>query len=365
MKNKILYICLMIVTIYLAVLYDFQVMRFLVAFELTLPVADGLLMAILGNAAELKVQLPSENVSKKEQLSVYVDVKNKSFLPIPSMEIRLEKETGFTYHKEIIPLRMMIDGKQQAHFLYETEAQYCGRQTFTLTGVRIWSYLGLFSRKKVVHQKEHADVMPVIREMDLFISEYARGYDMDADEYDDRRPGDDVSEIFQIRQYQSGDTIQRIHWKLSAREDELMVKDYGRPVGCSVLLLIDFCLEDFKDCRPGRLDSFVETVVSLSFSMICRECKHEAAWYGGEGQLHHMQIGTEEDVYELIIRLFQAVPYEEEQYLEAMYREACPEKIFPVVLKLDTALNLYRNGQEVVSFHDGRTEELEGYQLII
>lgn len=365
MRNKILYICLLAVTVYLAVLYDFQVMRFLVAFELTLPAADGIFMMILGNAAELRVEFPTESVSKKEQLSVYVEVENKSFLPISEMEIVLEEEAGFTYHKEIIPLKLMINGKHQDHFSYESEAEYCGRLTFTLTEVRIWSYLGLFSRKKVLHQKSHVDVMPAVREMDLFISEYARGYDMDTDEYDAHRPGDDVSEIFQIRQYQNGDTMQRVHWKLSARGDELMVKDYGRPAGCSVLLLIDFRLDNLMECDPRKLDSFVETAVSLSFSMVCRECKHEAAWYGGEGRLHRMQIGTEDDVYELIVRLFQAAPYEKSYDLEDMYRETYPEKVFPVVLKLDAKLSLYKDGEEIASFHEGQTEELEGYQLII
>ena len=50
--------------------------------------------------------------------------------------------------------------------------------------------------------------------------------------------GDDPSEIYQVREYRERDSLKDIHWKLSAREEELMVKERGFPLGCVVLIKI-------------------------------------------------------------------------------------------------------------------------------
>ena len=40
-----------------------------------------------------------------------------------------------------------------------------------------------------------------------------------------RDRGYDPSELFDVREFQNGDRLQSVHWKLSARTDELMVKE--------------------------------------------------------------------------------------------------------------------------------------------
>ena len=52
----------------------------------------------------------------------------------------------------------------------------------------------------------------------------------DADVYDDFRPGNDSSEIFDVREFRDGDKIQSIHWKLSAKMQELVVREDSQPL---------------------------------------------------------------------------------------------------------------------------------------
>ena len=51
--------------------------------------------------------------------------------------------------------------------------------------------------------------------------------------------GDDVSQISQIRNYIPGDKLQNIHWKLSAKNEELQVKEFSKPYSDEVTLLVD------------------------------------------------------------------------------------------------------------------------------
>ena len=57
------------------------------------------------------------------------------------------------------------------------------------------------------------------------------------------------------------DSLKDIHWKLSAKEEELMVKERGFPLGCTVLI--------WFDVRAGKLSAegfskMIERAASLS-----------------------------------------------------------------------------------------------------
>lgn len=365
MKNKLLYIGILAATVYLAVLYDFAQMRFLVAFELLLPLADGLLTYIMGRSVQVEVMLPSAGAAKKDMLPVYVEVENTCPFPVSRLEIQLEERQGFTDHVRKQPLDIIIDGRSRTRFVYETEAEYCGSYTFILRQIRIWGYLKLFARRRKLSQSSQVDVMPDIYNMDVIIRDHLAGYQTETEKYDQHRPGDDPSEIFQVRGYQPGDSIQRIHWKLSARGDELIVKDYSRPAGMRLLLLLDMALTDGLECGRARIDSFMETGISLSRSLILGECPHQAAWMGQDGTLRQMQVEKETDVYELIRMLFRTIPQEQEHSLEKQYEASHYGKLPPTVLRLDLQLCLYRNGAVEKKFTEGQIEELEGYPLTI
>ena len=66
-----------------------------------------------------------------------------------------------------------------------------------------------------------------------------------------------------------------MHWKLSARTDELMVKENSLPKACAVAIAADF-----RGIKKGRqADSFMKLLVSLSFSLMDQKCSHYVAWY--------------------------------------------------------------------------------------
>ena len=100
----------------------------------------------------------------------------------------------------------------------------------TLSGkghqVKIWDLFHLFGKRIETDGKEELSVLPEYYEALLEITPQIREQLIESEEYDEKRPGDDPSQIFQIREYREGDRMQRIHWKASARTSQLMVKDY-------------------------------------------------------------------------------------------------------------------------------------------
>ena len=58
----------------------------------------------------------------------------------------------------------------------------------------------------------------------------------DSDSYSQERPGADLTETFQIREYVPGDSMRQIHWKLSGKFDRLIVRDPALPITRNVLV---------------------------------------------------------------------------------------------------------------------------------
>ena len=73
-------------------------------------------------------------------------------------------------------------------------------------------------------KKARIKIMPDFELMPLEITRRTREFQADAQEFSQQRRGDDPPEIYQVREYRERDSLKDIHWKLSAREEELMVK---------------------------------------------------------------------------------------------------------------------------------------------
>lgn len=54
--------------------------------------------------------------------------------------------------------------------------------------------------------------------------------------FDRHRSGQDLSEVFELRDYHDGDSMRRVHWKLSARFDELMSRVPSHPADFDLAL---------------------------------------------------------------------------------------------------------------------------------
>ncbi|MBQ8412397.1 MAG: DUF58 domain-containing protein, partial [Lachnospiraceae bacterium] len=120
----------------------------------------------------------------------------------------------------------------------------------------------------------------------------------ESDEYDEHKPGHDNSEMFDVREYRNGDRIQNVHWKMTAKQDELMVKENSMPRSCPVVLFLDF--KGDKAHRKNMI-SFIEIASSISFSLMDAGCMHYVAWYSeADMDITRVKIDNEASLYYFI-----------------------------------------------------------------
>ncbi len=115
----------------------------------------------------------------------------------------------------------------------------CGRITIQCRGVWVQDLLQLFT----VRAEPFAPVQSVIHphrvQVEIELSRTTIGAPA-ADGLMQNRKGTDQREMFDIREYQPGDDIRSIHWKLSAKADELIVRQASDPTHYDIVILPDF-----------------------------------------------------------------------------------------------------------------------------
>ncbi len=196
----------------------------------------------------------------------------------------------------------------------EVAAKSSGNYTFRLVRVRFYGLLGIGYLTRYVRYEERLSIMPKITPVMIEVGLASRYFQGESEVYDDKTGGDDVSEVFQIRSFQPGDKIQNIHWKLSAKEDELMVRENSQPMGCPVVILLDISGGQ-KETEKQR-NHFFEMVISISFGLVEKQCPHYIAWYDEkEHDLIRVRVDTEEKVYYFILLLYGAVQSREKWIL--------------------------------------------------
>lgn len=365
MKNAIVYVGIVLLTIYVEIMYTEFYGITLVAFEFLLFLAMFCLSWYLKRMVKARLMVRIPAVQKGEEIQVELHLENRGFLPVTKLLFWIAAENPGIARSVRLPVMASVPAHRQGSESCQAVAEYCGRYRFRAVKGKVWDYLGIFSRKILCAEDAYVNVLPGFYRMEIGVSERTRMFPADGDEYDTHRSGDDPSEIFQIREFRDGDTLQRIHWKLSAKADELMTKELGLPVGYRVLLLVDFHMEKNAEGRLEKIDAVFEMAAALSYSLLQADVCHFVAWFDEkQGGICKACVREDEQVYEMVDRLLGAEPYLQEIDLQQVYQQEYPGERFSSILRLSTEPAVYMNGIEAAQFDPGSLEEqISGFFL--
>lgn len=84
--------------------------------------------------------------------------------------------------------------------------------------------------------------------------------------FDHHKKGQDLSEVFELRDYRDGDSMRQVHWKLSARFGDLMVREPSHPADFDLAVGLSLHRGDID--RVGRLD--VINAAAAMFATVSR-----------------------------------------------------------------------------------------------
>lgn len=300
MKNKIIYAMILLVTLFSCILFSSEITIFLLAYEIILVPVLWILTEGLKKHIGAELKIPTAHIEKNQEFAVEVLLQNTSVFPMPVIPVKVSCENEFTGEKFYTEEKVMTDAKGATSLLLFLQSKYCGKMRITLEEIRVQDYLRLFSKKAPVQEiSKEIIVFPKIHKISLNAITWVQDK-QEGEEFSHARSGEDTSEVFDVHEYREGDTFQRVHWKLTAKEDEYLVKEYSLPIEQTILVFLDF-YADKEQVTQAQFDCFLEILASLSWSMTDQGLNHIIMWYQEEkGQLNQIKIEEEQDVYYML-----------------------------------------------------------------
>lgn len=224
---------------------------------LIIPMAHNLyaLRSLVG-----RVDMPEKAFYIGENISLRYHIKNRSFLSIPLIEVRSHvsrRLTGLEAEKEVIAL-------ERKEEFSKTETLTLKRRGFYELGdmeLTVQDVFRFFSFRKVISSNTSLTVYPRIIQLSTFEI-------MASQQIGELRVFDqafqDKSRTSSIKPYQEGDSIKRVHWKMSAKKDEIIVKDYENRGDTHVAVFIDNYRKHFDRDVDRRLeDKAVDVAICM------------------------------------------------------------------------------------------------------
>lgn len=150
----------------------------------------------------------------------------------------------------------------------------CGIVDFRLEDLSCRDMLNLFSFKTKFFFGKEISVYP--RTMSLnALFEKSFSVERDGVVHDAYKKGSDASEILELRKYSYGDSVRNIHWKLSSKLGETIVRELSRPTDLKVLIFCDISLfQNGKRVDKASVSNSLSIAVSLSESLTERAVGH-------------------------------------------------------------------------------------------
>ena len=201
--------------------------------------------------------------------------KNKGLiLGLISCKLNIESVmTGESFSREIL----FAMGSREQIVEFVLESGLCGYITIRVTDFRVFDIFGLSAVKLLCRDEGEIAVLPDTFALRIDITHYM-ATDAEADEYSPSKGGDDTSETFDIREYRPGDILNRIHWKLSWKFDEILIKEPGLPVRHSFLILMDTAIPADIPPNGAISDALTEIYISLCQKLTEEEISYEIGW---------------------------------------------------------------------------------------
>lgn len=364
MKGKLLYLLIWGVTSYVGVLYYSPSLLGLAALEFLLPLCSFLMLWWVSRKIRGNLYLPIAVTDKNQKVQVGIEIINDSWIPVPGITVTVTVVNKFYGKKEQVIFRGMAGGKKTTRILADISSNQCGPLYLEIQQMQISDLFHLFQKKIPGKGKEILAVMPDIYQACVSLQADTRDFLAESEEYDKQKPGDDPSEVFQIREYRGGDRLQSIHWKLSARTDDLMVREYSLPINCAIVFFID--MEYQPEEGYGNLDEFIEAGIAISLGILEEGKEHYVVWYDRNSQdLERLEMKDKDDIYVLIERLFASGPYPDSVAMEEIYREKFRGETWQTQLLWNMRKELWKNGNLESELSGEAREILENGEFLI
>ena len=307
LRYKLLYAAILAGLVCFYVLYIDYLPLVLLICALLMPLFLKASLIWLHFTSDAHLESPTEVCSAGGSIPVTVVIENRSPFAFPKGTVQLRVTHGFEAGRETVKIHFPLQAKNSTRLSLQISADYCGIVNVEIVSLRMYDMLRLF-HTNIRKSKKSLPLLFLPKPVELPLEASAPPVENpESDSYADK-PGDDPSELFGIREYQPGDPVSRIHWKLSFRSDTLYLKEFGAPVDKNTLLLVEYCPPSRQEGENHEANALFTMLYSIALQLTAAQHPCTIAWYHSEkDEAERFSVTDESTLHEAFRALFQAV----------------------------------------------------------
>lgn len=263
--RRILYAVLVGMAVLFQIFFRFYLSTFVLVLILVLPILS-LLLALPGWMGSMASAVPDASLvtvggSARFRIILY----HSSFLPLIRPRVRLGWTNQLT--GESGESKLTLTARKPAELT--VPAAHCGRLVCRVEGAACCDLLGLFPLPVRKGPERAVLILPVHLELEGK-DELAAGEN--AGTVLRPRPGGGPGEDYDLREYRVGDPLRSVHWKLSSKKDELVVRETLEPQQAAIVVTYDHF------GPPEDLDRTFAQLWALSRWLLQQDRPHHIQW---------------------------------------------------------------------------------------
>ena len=271
LKNRVFYVLLLAAAALIYIFTNTYYTLTLLAVCVVMPVISLVLMLIAGREIAIELELPQ--TAEKKAASLTYRISNPGRYPVAriTFQIRLENQMTGAFRERRVSAT--AGSRETVTAELSLQNSKVGTVVVSTNKIRVYDAFGLFVFRKSDLPDQAVIIYPDMRNIEVHMENPVENTG-DGSRYSPDRPGQDVSEIFALREYVPGDEIRKIHWKLSGKTDRTMVRDFSLPLNYSVFLLLELTRGSEE-----LVDAQVEIFLALSRTLLENGISHNMGWY--------------------------------------------------------------------------------------
>ena len=212
---------------------------------------------------------------KEEKITGRLYISNTGSFPVLSGKVFLRVNKAISGEQELFSVNIRAAGRKNGAAAFVIDSEYMGFLEITILRVELYSFFGCMKKVTYINQEKAVMVLPRTTELHFPVKSSGIACSF-FDEEQSGKKGNGPGEYFGIRPYVDGDSMKLIHWKLTGKTDEYMVKEVEVPMMRMPLIFLETRVEKLD---AAMIDGLLEAFFSISQHMAQEGQKHCLCWW--------------------------------------------------------------------------------------
>lgn len=252
---------------------DNYLAHFLLALTLALPVLSLLLSLPVLLGCRLALNSQPAAIPRGDEGAWLITLRTPVGLPVPRLVLRLEEENRLTGAVNRKKLRLTGASRGEP-VRCAADTSHCGLLELRVKKARVCDYLGLFVLRLPLPEPARMAAVPLPLDPGPVVLPEIPGAAASASGAPRRTSGED----YDLREYRPGDPLRTVHWKLSSKWDDLIVREPTATAAPLPRLTFD------RWGAPERLDGVLDRLIGYCRRFLSIQQPHAVQWLDVDGQ---------------------------------------------------------------------------------